>query len=649
MKRINKKHFFRILIITGSIAAVIFSVLLLLKNPVFRNISENRIRGINQKYSIYIEYGQLRLKGFNKIRITGLSVENDGLSLLSANNLTVKISPLKALFGKIDLKKVDIDSFCVNLNRDSSHCSYYIRKRKAAADTSNTLNIRDYRKQAQSLFRFLEGFLPSSMNIKSFQVYIRYFNENESFLTNDFHLKNNHFEQLFHVYSKGESSGFKVKYTYLPAKHEVLLNTEHLTGHPVVFPFLLTKYKLSLYSRNASFSIRFIQMNSSTDRFEGQVRLKDARIHHFRISSDSLNIRKTDFHFAFNIKSASIELDSNSFVLMNNFKVNLYSLYDKTKGKRAVFAFHIPRSDVKDLINSIPKGVFENLEGFDATGEIAYRFLIDVDLQQPDSLVFFNKLYRYDFQVKNFGKINTQRLLSEFEYTAYKKEVPVRTFMVGPSNPYFTNIDQISPYLKKAVLYSEDGAFYYHAGFIEEAIREAIITNIKHRRFVRGGSTITMQFVKNMFLNSKKVMTRKIEEIIITWLIERYRLLPKDRIFEIYLNFIEWGPNVYGVGEASDFYFHKKPSQINLDEAIFMAGIIPRPTSFMWVFDNQGKLKSFFVSHCRFVAGRMLKKEAITQEEYDNFKADVSLTGRAKEFLKTDTISSDTTFIEVFK
>lgn len=133
--------------------------------------------------------------------------------------------------------------------------------------------------------------------------------------------------------------------------------------------------------------------------------------------------------------------------------------------------------------------------------------------------------------------------------------------------------------MQYAVLTSEDPSFFYHRGFIPDAFKESMIENIKAKRFVRGGSTISMQLVKNVFLSREKTISRKLQEMLIVWLIENKGLVSKERMFEIYLNAIEWGHGIYGIKEASQFYFSKLPSQLNLAESIFLASIIPDPNT----------------------------------------------------------------------
>lgn len=137
---------------------------------------------------------------------------------------------------------------------------------------------------------------------------------------------------------------------------------------------------------------------------------------------------------------------------------------------------------------------------------------------------------------------------------------------------------QISSSLKKAVLISEDDAFFYHHGFDWTQIREAIKRNWRDKAFTRGGSTITQQLVKNLYLGPEKNLFRKLREWILTFQMEK--TLKKERIFEIYLNVIEWGPGVYGAEAASRYYFGKGAESLAPSEAAYLAVLLPNPKKY---------------------------------------------------------------------
>ncbi|MBI5847435.1 MAG: monofunctional biosynthetic peptidoglycan transglycosylase [Nitrospirae bacterium] len=137
----------------------------------------------------------------------------------------------------------------------------------------------------------------------------------------------------------------------------------------------------------------------------------------------------------------------------------------------------------------------------------------------------------------------------------------------------------ISPYLIKAVLIGEDDKFWQHEGFDYEAMQKAIEKDIKAKKFKLGGSTISQQLAKNLFLSPSKNPVRKIREAIITWRMER--ALPKKRLLELYLNVAEWGDaGIFGIEAASRHYYGKSASALGPEEASRLAAVLPNPRKF---------------------------------------------------------------------
>jgi len=133
----------------------------------------------------------------------------------------------------------------------------------------------------------------------------------------------------------------------------------------------------------------------------------------------------------------------------------------------------------------------------------------------------------------------------------------------------------VSEHLKKAILLSEDAAFFSHGGVDLFELKEAAKEDWDKKTFKRGASTITMQLAKNLYLNPSKNPLRKVREIVIAWQLES--ALSKQRIFEIYLNVVEWGVGIYGVEAASRHYFSKPASNLSAAEAATLAGLLPSP------------------------------------------------------------------------
>ncbi len=158
-------------------------------------------------------------------------------------------------------------------------------------------------------------------------------------------------------------------------------------------------------------------------------------------------------------------------------------------------------------------------------------------------------------------------------------EVPTpsgsRRLVLGPESPYWTPLGAISPTLRMVVVKSEDTKFYQHSGFDWEELHDSFEQNLEEGEYKRGGSTITMQLARNLFLWRDKSLLRKVLEVYLTWRLEH--TLEKKRILELYLNTVEWGAGIYGIGEASRHYFQKPPSDLTLGESAMLAGILPSP------------------------------------------------------------------------
>ena len=148
-------------------------------------------------------------------------------------------------------------------------------------------------------------------------------------------------------------------------------------------------------------------------------------------------------------------------------------------------------------------------------------------------------------------------------------------FVVGPKNRYWTPSNRIPAEMKWAVILAEDANFYQHEGFDVKAIKNAIKYDLEKKSLKRGASTITQQTAKNLFLSREKTITRKVKEIYLAWRMEQE--LTKGRIIELYLNVVELGPMVYGIGHGAHYYFGKPASALTPRECAFLAAMLPGP------------------------------------------------------------------------
>ncbi len=166
---------------------------------------------------------------------------------------------------------------------------------------------------------------------------------------------------------------------------------------------------------------------------------------------------------------------------------------------------------------------------------------------------------------------------------------------------------KISPYLIKAVLIAEDDKFWNHEGFDYEAIQKAIEKDLKAKKFKFGGSTITQQLARNLFLSPEKSLTRKISEAVITWRMEK--ALSKKRILELYLNVAEWGEGIFGAEAASRHYFRKASSELDPEEAARLAAILPNPRRYRPVGDQR-----YVINRSNLIYSIMIRRGIVIPE-----------------------------------
>jgi monofunctional biosynthetic peptidoglycan transglycosylase len=171
-------------------------------------------------------------------------------------------------------------------------------------------------------------------------------------------------------------------------------------------------------------------------------------------------------------------------------------------------------------------------------------------------------------------------------------------------------LSQISPYVIKAVIIAEDDKFWSHEGFDFDAIQKAIEKDLKQKKFKVGGSTISQQLAKNLFLSPSKNPVRKLKEAILTWRLERN--LSKKRIIEIYLNVAEWGDGLFGVEAAAQRYFGKPAAGLSAMESARLAAVLPNPRR----YDPTGSGR--YVAYRSELIYQIMVRRGIVIEDYDD-------------------------------
>jgi hypothetical protein len=607
--QISKKQYKIIRVVSISLLGLLFisSIIAFTKREALLNTAiKKAINKADKEYDLILKIENAGFVGLSTVSFKNITVVprgKDSLARIINFRVGVKLFPL--IFGDIKLSEIKLERGFINLvKRDSlSNFDFLFRtKKKEVAEEKTEMDLG---RLANNLINQLLYKIPDDMDIRDFEIKFRDDSGSVSLFTRSATIDGGDVNSTILV--NGNESVWHVEGTVDPGDKQLDLKL-FADNKKVEIPYLEKRFGLKLNFDTAMTEMRGVNRSGSQLEVNGSWRIKNMLLNHRRIAGNDIIVPDASIDADMVFGKNFIAIDSTSTIHLKNIKLHPFIKYTLGHSKIYELKLHTEELDAHELINSFPKGLFESLEGIQVTGKLQYDLNFYLDSQNPDSVIFNSKLKNKGFKVLKWGKTNLQKINSTFVYTPYEYGKPMRDIVIGPENPNFVPIDQISPDLKNALLTAEDPSFYSHNGFVEASIRSSIITNFKARAFKRGGSTISMQLAKNVYLNRQKTLARKIEEILIVWIMENGKLSSKQRMFETYLNLIEWGNNVYGIGEASRYYFDKHPSELNLGEGIFLASIVPRPKSGLYRFEGDGSLRSGLSSYFNFIGGIMARR-----------------------------------------
>lgn len=614
--------------------------LVLFRGVILRSYIEDKIEELEQRFAIAINYSTLKFEGLSAISIEGLSVVPVRMdTLLSAQKIAIGIKPLKLLLGKVDIKYLECNRLHVSFIKSDSLSNYdfIYPQADSLAQADSTVQFDytklNYSRETRNILSAFFSLLPGSASLTDVELGYRH---NDYFLRISLpklNVKDDAFFSEINVEEPQYTDTWIALGEIHDADRELKLKLYSKNKSHITLPFLPHRWSAEVTFDTLMLNLSQQPLSGGATSLNGLASVSGLAFFHESVSPERVQLDKGLFDYKINIGNNFIELDSATTVGFNRLIFNPYMLAQRNSEWHFRVSVNKHSFDADDLFSSLPRGLFANLEGLQCEGKLSYHMLFDVDLAMVDSLKLESRLKREGFKIKNFGATDLRRMNSPFTYTAYDNGVAVRSFELGAANADFRPLNAISPLLQMAVMQSEDGAFFNHNGFLIDCMRDAIIEDIKQRRFARGGSTISMQLVKNVFLSRHKTIARKVEEALIVWLIEGNRLTSKERMFEVYMNIIEWGPGVYGANEAARYYFDKQASDLNLNESIFLAGIVPSPKRALGAFTDSLTLRPYMEGYFRVLAQRFVVKGLISQQEADLVRAEVKLKGAAREAL----------------
>jgi len=599
---------------------------------VIAKVSDKMEREYNSRFTVK----EAVFKGFSGIELTDIAlVPKNADTLVRIQQLKTSVNYAKLITGEIQLGTLEMKNGFVQLvkNEKGKNFDAFLKNDETEEETTEDKDS-NYADRAYSLLNRALNLIPTDMKLDNLTFRLDDMGREVNLNLRQMRLADKQLESTIGVTAQDVVQTWKVKGMADPRGKQADLKFFNSDTSRIQVPYINERFGVKAGFDSIHLNVQNIDMDGDELHVDGFASIGNFMVNNPRIAKKDVVIDKARFDYHFLFGPDFIALDSTSTAQLNHIKLKPFVKY--TKGEETIYELKakIPEMKAQDFITSMPKGLFTNFEGMEAEGSFSYDLKFLFNKNNPGALVFDSSLKKNGFKIIKYGEADLAKLNTSFTYRAIDNGRAQRAVIVGPSNPYYTPLHEISPYLQKAVLTSEDPSFFNHRGFITEAFRQSIIKNIRTKQFSRGASTISMQLVKNVFLTREKTLSRKLEEILLTYILENNRIAGKERMLEVYFNIIEWGPDVYGIGEAADYYFDKHPSQLSLDECVYLASIIPSPKSFMWKFNDEGRLKPYAVTHNKFIKDLMLRRGLLIPEDTIAQHGDVYVSGRGRSRIR---------------
>lgn len=554
---------------------------------------------LHERYHTDFNVREYSFTGLTTVTFRNIEIvpqQRDTLAKIERMAVSVRLFPL--LFGNVKIGNLILENADVTLHKRDSISNYDFLFQKQAKDT--TVQVKEntesnYASLIDGVIKQVFFKIPRDMELENFQLSYQDDSVHQRIRLPEASIDGGDFETS--LFLNDHEAQWNLSGRVNPDKQQLRIAVTSEEEN-VELPFLRRKFGLGVSFDKVMFDLGQVKRVSADSlTLAGKWSFANVHVQHHRLSAEEIVLPDATGEGQLYIGKKAIEVAPESKIRVKEFEFRPYLKFIPKPEKIASLSIHTGKFEAQHLFDAIPQGLFGTLDGIQVEGKIAYDLDFSINFSEPDSLIFNSEIDDKELKITKWGKADISQLNRPFTYKAYEDTVLMREIVLGKQNPKFTPLGEIAPILKKTVLNTEDPYFYQHNGFEEEAFKLSIATNVKERAFKRGASTISMQLVKNVFLRRNKTMMRKLEEILLVWLMETSGQVSKDRMLEIYLNVIEWGKNVYGIHEASSYYFGKTPAELTIGESLFLSSIIPRPKTGLSSFDHTGHLKPWVRRH----------------------------------------------------
>ncbi|WPU94381.1 transglycosylase domain-containing protein [Mucilaginibacter sabulilitoris] len=562
-------------------------------------------------YNLDVKIGSAHFTGTSTVSFSDICIVPENRdSLLNIKNLVISVKLLPLAVGDIKLADVLLQDGFIHLTsvKGVRNFDFLFKKKKDSTATRTKVDLSEL---ANHLVNEVLYKIPDNLALSNFSISFKDDTNQIKLLTKTALIKDGNLTSTIDV-NNGYATWHMAGKMH-PSDKDIDVKL-YADGKKVELPIIEKKFKLKLNFDTISTRLTRVEHSSGLTKIYGSWAVNNLLINHPGISSENIVFPNASIDANVFVGENYVSVDSSSLIHIKKLTARPFIKYTLNPVKIYELKINTGWLNATDIFEAFPSGMFDALNGIQVAGKLNYALNFYMDASKIDDLQFDSRLSKDNFRIIKYGKTDLSKLNSTFIHTPYEKGKPMSPHLIGPDNPEFTPLNEIAPSLRNAVMTAEDPSFYTNHGFVEEAFRKSLVTDFKTKKFKRGGSGISMQLVKNAFLSREKTLARKIEEILIVWIIENNRIMNKNRMLEVYLNIIEWGRGIYGISEASHYYFGKSPSELTLGESIYLASIVPYPKGGLYAFQPDGTLRPGLHGYFNLI-GRLMASKGYTQRD----------------------------------
>ncbi len=566
-------------------------------------------------YNLDVKIGSAHFSGLGTVSFSDVTVVPDQRdSLLSIKRFDVSVKLMPLLFGDIKLAHVVLDNGRLNLTdiHGVKNFDFLFKKKK---DTTEKKTRADLSELANNLIKQVLYKIPDDLDLKNFLITFTNDSASVKLLAQTALIKDGKLSSTIKVDDGAATWHFAG--TMHPSDKDIDVRL-YADGKKVELPMIEKRYHLKVNFDTITTRLQKVENSNGVTRIYGYWSVHNLLINQPGLSSSDIIVPNGSIDANVFVGKNYISLDSSSLIHIKKITIKPYLKYQLNPVKVYTVKVNTDWLNAQDVFDSFPEGLFDSFEGIKVTGKVKYHLHVFLDSSNPDKVQFESALAKDNLNIIKYGKTDLGKLNKVFVYTPYEKGKPMSSRIISSQNPDFTPLNDISPDSRNAIMTSEDPSFYTNHGFVEESIRRSIATDFKEKKFKRGGSTISMQLIKNAFLSREKTLARKVEEILIVWMIENNNIMSKNRMLEVYFNIVEWGRNIYGIGEASHYYFGKSPAELTLGESIYLASILPHPKTGLYSFLPDGSLRPSLQGYYNLI-GKLMASRGWTEPDSSGY------------------------------